>query len=522
MGKIYFLTQAYNAEKTLARCVDSVLNQTKYGDKIEYWFCENGSTDRTREMIEDYARKDLRIKLFYNEKNMEWNEQSSVFWELPHRLKEDDFFCTLDSDDEYKPDFLEKMIPFALENDLDIAAAGSDFIDARSGQIIGKRTLPKTLNIDVPQKFAEYFPVYHQFMRAAWGKLFSGRVTKNITTPLNLPADVCYGGDTYIVFSALRDAKRVGVFPETLHKYYVSSGSVSYKWDSRRFNSDIILNEDAEDYLNRFGPISERNREFLDLVFANALSDSVKVLFNAQGMTGEEKLKELRKAVDYRVTSDMMVRSDTSVLNTKQNIFNAALSFGQELKQENGDLKAALKLICPNCAPYVSIEDIGLYMRDGALKSALYNDNMAELVEQLVHLISKSAYSKQFDLQKIVNKFSQDRGLAAEITDSRFIKKYGDIFLLIWDNKYDQVLDKMTEIVLNDKSLNEAFYQIYLTLAALMESVDEFLIGKIKLAVYYCRHGQFEECRAVLAELDEMGVQDNDDLLEVKAKLNGK
>ena len=64
MGKIYFQTCAYNAEKTLARCVDSVFNQTKHSENIEYWFLENGSTDRTREMIQEYARNDSRIKLF--------------------------------------------------------------------------------------------------------------------------------------------------------------------------------------------------------------------------------------------------------------------------------------------------------------------------------------------------------------------------------------------------------------------------------------------------------------------------
>ena len=525
MGKIYFLTQAYNAEKTLTRCIDSVLNQTKYGDLIEYWICDNGSTDNTRTIAEEYARKEPRIKLFYNEKNMEWNEQSSVFWDLPHLINEDDYLCFLDSDDYYDTDFLEKMIPFILENKLDIAMAGSVFFDARSGQILGKRLLPQNLIMDLPEKIANYFSAYHQFTRTIWGKVFSGKAANHMITPSNpdeILKNISYGTDTYLAFSVLKHCNRIGVLSETLHHYQMSYKSVSYVWNSKRFNSDMLLNEDAEDFLKRFGPISERNREFLDLVFANALSDSVKVLFNAQGMNGEEKLKELRKAVDYRVTFDMMARSDTSVLNTRQNIFNAALSFGQELKQENEDLQAALKLICPKCAPYVSAEDIGLYVRDASLRNALYNDNITELVEQLVHLISKSAYSKQFDLQKTVNKFSQGRGLAAEITDSRFIKKHSDIFLLIWDNKYDQALDKMTEIVLNDKSLNEEFYQIYLTLAALMESVDEFLIGKIKLAVYYCRHSQFEECRAVLAELDEMGIQDNDDILEVKAKLNGK
>ncbi|MCH5197079.1 MAG: glycosyltransferase family 2 protein [Oscillospiraceae bacterium] len=527
MGKIYFMTLGYNAAKTLKRCVDSVLNQTKYGDRIEYWFCENGSTDNTRELIEEYARKDPRVKVLYNEKNMEWNEQSSVYWDLPKLMNDDDFLCNLDADDYYDLDFLEKMIPFVLDNNLDLAAAGSNFFDERSGQVLGQRKSSQILIVDTPEKFTSHFPVYHQFTRTFWGKVFSGRVAKHMLTHNNSPADVWdivfrYGADTYMVYSALMHCNRIGISSDILHNYQVSSGSVSYKWYGGRFPCHVIQDEDAEKFLKRFGPLSKRNREFLYAVYANSVIDSIKVLRSVKTMTEEEKLKELRKAVDSHVTSDMMDCAYPEVSRARQDIFDAALEFGKDLKEENDDLKAALKLICPNCAPYISVGDIALYARDASLKNALYNDNMTELAEQLLKLISKNAYTKQFDLFTLIQRFSENKGLAAEITDSKFIKKHGDIFLLIWKNEYGRALDEMTDIILNNKSLNEAFYQVYMTLAALLDSVDEFLIGKIKLAVYYCNHNQIEECRAVLSELEEMGIQDNDDLLEIKAKLNNR
>lgn len=526
MGKIYFLTQAYNAEKTLARCVDSVLDQTEYGDRIEYWFCENGSTDRTREMIDEYAKKDPRIKVFYNEKNHVWNEQSSVFWDFPKLLNDDDYFCWLDSDDYYDTDFLKKTLPFMLENKLDIAIVGSDFFDEKTGQITNKRMTP-TIIMDTPEKFDKRFPRYHEFTRTIWGKLFSGRVVKYMITMNNCQPELwknvsVYSTDTYMVYSVLKHCSRMGILSGTLHKYQMSKGSLSYVWKKGRFECDQIVNDTTEEFLRKFGPISKSNRDFLDIVYANALSDSLKVLFSAKNVTAEEKLSELRKAVDYRVTINMMSNSDQHISNVRQNIFNAVLSFGQELKQENGDLKAALKLVCPKCAPYISAADIGLYVQDNSLKNALSEDNIEMLVEQLLCLASKSAYSKQYDLFKMIDRFSENRGLAAEITDPKFIKKHSDIFLLIWKKEYAEALDKMTEIVLNDKSIDENFCQTYITLAAVLESVDEFLIGKIKLAVCYCRQNRFEECRAVLAELEEMGIQDNDDLLEVRAKLNGK
>lgn len=528
MEKIYFQTRAYNAEKTLTRCVDSVLNQTKYGENIEYWICDNASTDRTREMLEEYARNDSRIKLFYNMKNFQWNSQSMDFLAMPTLMRKNDFLCYIDADDEYKLDFLEKMIPFLLENDLDIAMCGNDFVDADSGRVGGQRVLPQCLILDSPNKFADYFPFYHQFARTVWGKIFKGEIANRLPIPIvngqrtEVVKKLKTGFDTYMVFSALEHSKRVGIYPKTFYKFYVSQKKLSSVWLPGRFEGNILLNEQAEDFLKRFCPISSKNREFLDCVYANAVSDAIEILCAAHGMTAEEKLKELRKAVDYRVTHDMLVHDNEDVMRCRKNILNVALNLGLELKQENEDFRASLMLICPNCAPLVKVDELDLYAREGALQNALLNDNITALVDRLLHLISKGAYTKQFDLFKIVARASADRGLAAEITDAEFIKKHSDIYFLIWQKRFIQALDKMTELLQNGKSFGEVFLQVYLTLAALLESVEEFVFGKVKLAAYYCLQSQIEECRAVLLDLADMGVEDNDEIMQIKTKLNNK
>ena len=56
----------------------------------------------------------------------------------------------------------------------------------------------------------------------------------------------------------------------------------------------------------------------------------------------------------------------------------------------------------------------------------------------------------------------------------------------------------------------------------MLESVDEFILGKVKLAKVYCDQKQTEECRAVLDDLADMGVEDNDEITEIKAKLENQ
>lgn len=172
MGKVYIRTYAYNAEKTLRRAVASVLNQT-YGDFV-YYLCDNGSTDGTRGIVAEYASRDSRIKAFYNTNNRAFHETEECLF-LPYNIQANDFFCSLDADDEYLPTFLEEMLAFIDKYDLDIAACGSDFLSvADNNKLLGQRLLTKNLILEGTE-FSDYFPCYHQFLRTTWGKLSKGK-----------------------------------------------------------------------------------------------------------------------------------------------------------------------------------------------------------------------------------------------------------------------------------------------------------------------------------------------------------
>ena len=82
---ISIIIPAYNAADYLAQTIESVLNQT-YSD-FELILIDDGSTDRTREIIKDYQCKDARIKYFYKEnggvssaRNLGLPVISCLFW----------------------------------------------------------------------------------------------------------------------------------------------------------------------------------------------------------------------------------------------------------------------------------------------------------------------------------------------------------------------------------------------------------------------------------------------------------
>ncbi|GMX66215.1 hypothetical protein Elgi_54870 [Paenibacillus elgii] len=305
MHKVYIRTPAYNAQETLHRAVDSILNQTY--TNFSYYLCENGSIDSgaTRRIVEEYASLDSRIVPFFNKVNRVWHGNEE-YLDLPHHVGDDDYYCELDADDEYLPTFIEEMLAFMDEYNLDIACCGSDFYSvANNNRLVGRRLLHSNLILE-GREFADFFPNYHVFTRTSWGKLFKGRTLRNYITRheefQNYP--VAYGGDTFVTLRAFRDAKRVGILARPLHKYYISPNSVSHTIHPQRVKCDQILHEDAIDYLGRFGGISPENQDFLYAVYLNALKDTLTVLLNAT-LPITEKLNGLIEMFTYKYTRQL-------------------------------------------------------------------------------------------------------------------------------------------------------------------------------------------------------------------------
>jgi glycosyltransferase involved in cell wall biosynthesis len=168
MSNVMFFRMTYNAEETLRRAIDSVLAQD-YGDWV-YFCVDNGSTDQTGEIIAEYAARDRRITALRNENNFVWMPGNGIN-DCIAKTPEAVYFACLDADDSYMPDFLSQMVPFAEENNLDIAAAGSVFIDKDTNEIV-RTHIPESMLIVDRVNFTKEFIYYRKFHWSRWGKLF--------------------------------------------------------------------------------------------------------------------------------------------------------------------------------------------------------------------------------------------------------------------------------------------------------------------------------------------------------------
>ena len=129
---------AFNAEMFLREAVDSILNQT-FGD-FEFVIVDDCSTDATRQILEEYAGRDSRVKLFRNEVNRGIAATRNRL--MAEASPESDYFALMDADDIALPERFEKQLEY-LEAHPELAAAGSSIwiIDEESRRI-GRRDYP--------------------------------------------------------------------------------------------------------------------------------------------------------------------------------------------------------------------------------------------------------------------------------------------------------------------------------------------------------------------------------------------
>ena len=104
MPAVSVIVPVYNIKTLLPRCVASLQAQT--WQDFEVWLVDDGSTDGSGELCDEYAVKDARIHALHKENG---GQGSARDLGLDHARGE--YICYVDSDDEVLPDLLGKRPP---------------------------------------------------------------------------------------------------------------------------------------------------------------------------------------------------------------------------------------------------------------------------------------------------------------------------------------------------------------------------------------------------------------------------
>jgi glycosyltransferase involved in cell wall biosynthesis len=108
------IVPVYNSEKYLETCLNSLEKQTL--DSIEFIVIDDGSTDKSYEIMQKYAKKDKRFKIYSKE-----NEGVGKTRNLGIKLAKGEYIGFVDSDDYVSNDYFGELYNVAKKYDADVS-----------------------------------------------------------------------------------------------------------------------------------------------------------------------------------------------------------------------------------------------------------------------------------------------------------------------------------------------------------------------------------------------------------------
>lgn len=125
--KVSYIIPVFNVEKYLKECLNSVLGQTL--QDIEVICVDDGSTDASPQILREYAAKDNRLRIIYQE-----NKGAGAARNVGMKEAEGKYLFFMDSDDYCTADFLEKATNYADEKKSDILVFNYCRFDEQTGE----------------------------------------------------------------------------------------------------------------------------------------------------------------------------------------------------------------------------------------------------------------------------------------------------------------------------------------------------------------------------------------------------
>lgn len=308
---IVIYTRAYNAEATIRRTIDSILNQT-YTD-FRYVLFNNGSVDSTLDIMREYARIDKRIIILSTKLNQtSFNSCLSILYFIINNFSEDDYLCNIDADDVYKPDFFEKMITFAEDQRLDFVFSGYNILERNTGRLLESKSLSENLIMENEQ-LPEYFMTYRRYTTDMWAKLIKVSLLQHYLSEeyFEVQKDKNHTQQNFI-YDALMNSCRVGFFAQCLMDYYESN--ISQKNVRMAGQISLIQSRDIFFIMKRFlehfrtidSKLQKRNISYIYAIYCGYIKDLIEVIKLTNAMSLQQKITYIFNIFSYYVTKDML------------------------------------------------------------------------------------------------------------------------------------------------------------------------------------------------------------------------
>ena len=274
--EITVIVPAFNAEKYLKDCLDSVIRQNF--SSWELIIADDGSSDRTGEIADEYASKDSRIRVIHlSRKGVSAARNACI------DASEGKYLAFVDADDYLEPDYLKELFDRAEVSHADIVQC-SFFEDSEGNKTPDANPVDKTYE-DPDAMMRAFFAGTHGDIRdSVWAKLFR----RDAFADIRFDTGLSIYEDGYYVYQCLRKAGKAVCFGTPLYHYVQHGNSTTHSG----------IDEKYEGYFAMFGKLKAdfADNSFIRKRISNREAETALWLMRIMVNNGNKKAAwELRK-----------------------------------------------------------------------------------------------------------------------------------------------------------------------------------------------------------------------------------
>ena len=222
---VSIILPVYNTAPYLNRCMDSIISQTY--EKLEIICVDDGSTDGSERILEEYAKKDLRIKVIHKKNGGESSARN-----VGLKMMTGQYIGFLDCDDWVEADMYEKLVLAIIEKEVDMVASAW-YKDSDEESIRVSNKLPVSEAVFGKEELLNYLYKrdYYRGFAYMWNKLYKRNLFYKNNKLMLFDESLTLGGDVLYLGQLALNTQNAFYLDEPFYHYYQRDDSGCHSID---------------------------------------------------------------------------------------------------------------------------------------------------------------------------------------------------------------------------------------------------------------------------------------------------
>lgn len=308
---VSIIIPAYNTALYIGRCLDSVCMQT-YKD-IEIIVIDDASTDNTLSIINQYAKRDKRIKIIHHSEN----RGNGIGRNTAIKKSHGEYVLFVDSDDEIVPHCVETLVTATISGKIDFAIYGyQNVILSKKRKISakqGKTVLPNLVGEENHKELVRNFLIFGKNVKMSPWMYFC---KKDFIIQNDIWFDESGRNFEDVIYTTklFYYARKIEVVHKALYHYSNRQHSIMNSHSKKKIEDRIYAFNSVRDFLKLNGEFESNKIAytyfFIHSVFFMSFFDMLKM------KTVEKDLYDFMRSFAESTLVTNFHKVDISILNT--------------------------------------------------------------------------------------------------------------------------------------------------------------------------------------------------------------